>query len=212
MTSVDKVRTLCKDRGISIRKLESELGFSNGYINSCKSGKITLDRLVKIADYFSVFVGDLFDDEMGEVLEGSRIEKKRPDLERPTRIPVLGRVAAGIPITAVQEIVDWEEIPADMALRGEFFGLELKGDSMSPYMPNGSHVIVRNQDTAEDGDIAIVSINGEEATCKKVRIKNDGIILLPLNPTYEPMYYTKQDIEQLPVKIWGKVVECRTRW
>lgn len=127
-------------------------------------------------------------------------------------INVLGRVAAGIPIEAVEEIVDTEEISEEMAKTGEFFGLRIDGDSMEPRMLKGDVVIVRKQDDAESGDVVIAMINGDDATCKRLRKYRDGIELISNNPSYEPMFFSNQEIQDKPVKIIGKVVELRGKF
>lgn len=129
-----------------------------------------------------------------------------------TRIPVLGRVAAGIPIDAIEDVLDWEEITPSMAMTGKFFGLKIKGDSMQPRMVEGDVVIVRCQPDAESGDIVIVQVNGDTATCKRLSKHESGISLISFNPSYPPMVYTNEQIEQLPVTIIGKVVENRQKY
>ncbi|MBE5928477.1 MAG: repressor LexA [Lachnospiraceae bacterium] len=124
-------------------------------------------------------------------------------------IPVLGRVAAGLPIEAIENIIDYEEITQEMAMSGEFFGLKIKGDSMEPRICDGDVVIVRKQDDADAGNIVIALVNGQDATCKRLNKYSSGIGLQSLNPKYEPMMFTKQDINDIPVKILGKVVELR---
>lgn len=126
-------------------------------------------------------------------------------------IPVYSRVAAGLPIEAVEDIIDREEIPEAMAEQGPHFAVRIWGDSMEPRMKKGDVVIVRKQTTADDGDIVIVTINGTDATCKRFRKYADGIALVSNNPAYPPMYYTAQEVEQLPVCIIGKVVELRAK-
>lgn len=129
------------------------------------------------------------------------------------RIPVLGYIAAGIPISAIEDILDYEEIPASIAATGEYFGLKIKGHSMEPKFSEGDVVIVRRQDSVESGDIAIVLVNGDEATVKKVKILDSGIILIATNTAvYEPHYYSSQQIKELPVQILGKVVELRAKF
>ena len=126
------------------------------------------------------------------------------------RIPVLGRVVAGIPIEAVEEILDYEEITPELAATGEFFALKIRGHSMEPRMMEGDVVIVRRQDDVESGDVAIVLVNGNEATVKRVKKQEDGITLIATNTSvYEPHYYSNKEIEELPVRILGKVVELR---
>ena len=128
------------------------------------------------------------------------------------KIPVLGYVRAGVPISAVEEVLDEEEISADMARDGDYFALRIKGDSMEPKISEGDVVIVRQQEDADSGAIVIVVVNGDEATCKKLLKFNNGIRLVPSNPAYEPIYYSAEEIESLPVKIVGKVVELRAKF
>ena len=135
------------------------------------------------------------------------------------KIPLLGKieslnvsVAAGIPIDAIEEIIDTEEITEEMAKTGEFFGLKIKGDSMTPLICDGDIVIVRRQNDAENGDIVIATINGDEATCKRLRKYQGGIELIAINPSYSPFEFNNQDIIEKPVRIIGKVVESRRKF
>lgn len=128
------------------------------------------------------------------------------------RIPVLGDVAAGIPIEAVTDIVDYEEIDAAMAATGEFFGLRIKGASMEPRMREGDVVIVRKQDSAQTGDTVVVLVNGDSATVKKIKIGSDGVSLIPTNPAYDVQFYSAADVERLPVRVIGRVVELRAKY
>lgn len=127
-------------------------------------------------------------------------------------INVLGRVAAGIPINAIEEIIDTEEISEELAKTGEFFGLQIHGNSMEPRICEGDVVIVRQQSDAESGDIVIALVNGDDATCKRLRKYRDGIELISNNPNYEPMFFSDKDIETKPVRIIGKVVELRGKF
>ena len=133
-------------------------------------------------------------------------------LEKGIKIPVLGSVAAGTPIFAEENYIGSEEISEELASTGEFFGLRIHGDSMSPRISDGDIVIVRQQDDAESGDIVIVLINGDSATCEKLMKYTDGISLLSFNPAYEPMTFTNKEIEDKPVRIIGKVVENRQKY
>ena len=127
-------------------------------------------------------------------------------------IPVLGRVAAGVPIEAVEEIEDYEEISMDMARSGEYFALKIKGDSMEPRMKTDDVVIVRKQSDCDSGATAVVLVNGQDATVKKIKKSPEGLMLIPTNPAYEPMFYSNAEIERLPVRILGKVVELRAKF
>lgn len=128
------------------------------------------------------------------------------------RIPVLGRVAAGIPIEAIEDVEDWEEIPESMAKKGEYFALRIKGDSMLPEIKEGDVVIVRKQPYVDSGEIAIVLVNGTDATCKKIQKQESGITLIGYNTAvYSPTFYTIKQIEDLPVRVLGKVIEVRRK-
>jgi len=129
------------------------------------------------------------------------------------RIPVLGSVPAGIPLEAIEDIVDWEEIPSAMLVGGkEYFALRVEGNSMYPeYLP-GDTVIVRKSPVCNSGDVCVVYVNGYDATLKQVKLLEDGsITLLPRNPEYPPRTYTRKEIENLPVSICGVVVELRRK-
>ena len=129
---------------------------------------------------------------------------------RGVRIAVLGRVVAGIPIEAVEEILDYEEITPELAATGEFFALKIRGHSMEPRMMEGDVVIVRRQDDVDSGDVAIVLVNGDEATVKRVKKQPEGITLIATNTSvYEPHFYSNKEIADLPVRILGRVVELR---
>lgn len=129
------------------------------------------------------------------------------------KIPVLGKVVAGVPFEAVEEILDYEEITPELAATGEFFALQIRGRSMEPRMLEGDVVIVRRQSDVDSGDIAIVLVNGDEATVKRVSKSDRGITLIATNPNvYEPHFYSSEEIEALPVQILGKVVELRGKF
>lgn len=98
---------------------------------------------------------------------------------------------------------------ADMAAAGEYFGLRIKGSSMEPRIREGDVVIVRRQEEAETGDTVVVLVNGDSATVKRIKIEPNGIALIPNNPAYDTRFYSAAEVELLPVRIIGKVVELR---
>lgn len=124
------------------------------------------------------------------------------------KVPVLGRVSAGLPLIADENIIDYEEITPKMARQGQFFGLKIRGDSMHPLLFNGDIVIVRQQPDADSGDYVIAMIDGEDAVCKKLeKFDNGTIVLMSLNPNYKPLIFGAKD----NVKIIGKIVEMRRK-
>lgn len=130
---------------------------------------------------------------------------------RGVKIPVVAYVAAGLPIEAIENVIDWEEITEEMARRGTFFGLKIKGNSMEPFINDGDVVIVRKQPDADEGDIVVALVNGNEGVCKKLAKYPGGIVLESINTTYSPMSFTDQQIGDYPVTIAGKVVEIRRK-
>lgn len=128
-------------------------------------------------------------------------------------VPVLGDVAAGLPIEANEDIQDWEQLDDKLKGTGEHFALRIKGSSMEPRMMDGDVVIVRKQPDAESGEIVIVKVDGDSATCKKLLKGDDGITLIPFNTMmYQPIRYTAEEIESKPVTILGKVIELRGKF
>ena len=207
---------LCKDKGLSPTAVAKGLNFSSGSVTEWKKGRIPSKKtLQKLADFFKVSVEYFFIDHSES---NSEIEKEPESTRRPgVRIPVYGNVAAGVPILAIENYDsddpdDWEEITEKMANTGEYFALRIHGDSMEPKISNGDIVIVRIQQTIESGETAIVRINGDEATCKKVKRTPEGMMLISTNPVYEPMFFTPKQVQELPVEIIGKVVELRAKF
>lgn len=98
-----------------------------------------------------------------------------------------------------------------MAALGEYCALRIKGNSMEPMMLPGDTVIIKVQQDVNDGEIAVVLINGNDATCKKIKKTPEGVLLISLNPTYEPMFFSNADVLELPVTVFGKVVELRRK-
>lgn len=126
------------------------------------------------------------------------------------RIPVLGSIVAGIPNTAVADYDEWIEISQSLAMRGDYFALRIKGDSMEPTLFDSDIVVIRQQPDVEDGEIAAVSIAGNEATIKRIYHRSDGIDIVGDNVRAFPrMFYSNHDIASLPVRIMGKAVEVR---
>lgn len=204
----DVLKRLRKRENLTQQQLADRLGLSRSTIGMYEKGEREPDFETSelIADFFNVRLDFLLDRKKNPFVSALN-EKKNKNL-----IPVLGRVTAGIPMDAVEYIVDYEEISEDMASKGDYFGLQIKGDSMEPKFSEGDVVIVRKQSTIQSGEIAIVLINGGEATIKKVMLFDGGINLVPSNQAYEVKTFTNEQIEKLPVQILGKVVELRAKF
>ena len=181
--------------------LINDLGFNKSAVSTWCNGT-RLPRMAKV-DALAKYLG---------IRRSDLIEDKSESKIKPTTIPVLGSVPAGIPIEAIQDIIDYEEIDAATAAKGEYFALQVKGSSMEPRICEGDIVIVRKQDDVESGEIAIVMVNGDNATIKRLLKYEDGIRLMPTNPAYEPLYFTNDEILEKPVKVTGKVIENRQKY
>lgn len=191
-----------KRRKISRKEIADFLQVHETTIKRYEDGntkKLPTDRLEKIAKYLNTSI---------EYLMGWEEEQKPQGV----KIPVLGTVPAGIPISAVEDILDYEEIPQSWSNQGDFFGLRIKGNSMYPKLENDDVVIVKKQSTADNGDVVIAMVNGDDATCKRYKRMDAGIMLTSDNSEYSPMFYTNEQIQSLPVTIIGKVVESRKKF
>ena len=195
------IRRYMDSQGKSRNEICEDLGFAyttfSDWINGNKYPRI--DKIEMLANYFGISKSDLVEEHVADEVAATA-----------RRIPVYGRVAAGIPFEAVENIIDWEEIPANWT--GDFGCLVIKGDSMAPRILEGDRVVVKRQDDAESGDVVIAIVNGHDACCKRLIKYSDGITLQSFNPEYEPMYFSKESQETTPVTIWGKVVELRGRF
>lgn len=187
-----------KDRNEICKDLNLKYSTFSEWVNANKYPRI--DKIELIANYFNIQKADLIE------------EHKTENKKNGVMVPVLGKVVAGIPLDAVEEILDYEEISKDMAKQGEHFALQIKGNSMEPKFSEGDVVIVRKQPDVDTGDIAVVLVNGNEATVKKIKKRHDGVMLVPTNPEYEVMFYNNAEIQSLPVTILGKVVELRAKF
>ncbi len=198
-----RLRDLRLNHGLSQKVIADYLGCSTVVYSRYETGsrEPSMDTLMRLADYFNVSI---------DYLTG------KSDIPRNggvVRIPVAGNVVAGIPTSAIEDIIDWEEIDEEMARSGDYIGLRVKGDSMYPEIKDGDIAIIRRQDTIESGQIAVVIVNGDEATIKKVRLSPDGIMLIGLNTAvYEPHFYSKEEVAALPVRIYGRLVEVRRKF
>lgn len=197
---VEMVKQLTKEQNMSMSELARRVGIAKSAISRYFNGTRELP-LNRIEDFARALHTTSY------ILLGVE-----PETQKGIKIPVLGTVPAGIPMSAIEDIIDYEEIPKSWENQGEFFGLKIKGDSMYPTLENGDVVIVKKQSTADNGDTVIVMVNGDDATCKRYERSDNGIMLIPNNNAYNPVFYTNEEIEALPLTIIGKVVELRRKF
>jgi len=161
-----------------------------------------IDKIQLLANYFGIQKSDLVESKSnGQIIQSNS-----------ALVFVYGTIPAGIPMECIEDIMDTEEISADM-LRGgkKYFGLRVKGNSMESEYLEGDTLILEKVDDCESGDDCVVMVNGNDGTFKRVFKNENGIILQPLNPSYSPMVYTNEQIENLPIRILGVVVEFRRK-
>lgn len=214
----DNFCRLCQRKGMSPTQAILDCGIGRTAVTQWKNGSLpSAKSLQKLSAYFRVttdyFFTDHTDNAARFALEMVRDPAAADELEhRTVRVPIYGQIAAGVPMTAITDIEDYEDISAKMASQGDFIALRIHGDSMLPRMADGDVVIARLQDTVDSGDTALVMVGNESATCKRVKLTDGGIMLISTNPVYEPMFYTKEQVTDLPVRIFGKVVELRAKF
>lgn len=198
-----KLKYYLKLRNKTQLDLAKAIGVSNTTINNYVKGYNTprMDKIDKICNYLNIERSNLLED-----------KEESNNTSQGIKIPVLGTVAAGIPISAVEDILDYEEIPQSWQNQGEFFGLRIKGDSMKPDINDGDTVIVKQQSTANNGDVVIALVNGDDATCKKFEKLDNGIMLISNNSEYSPMYFSNEEVTTKPVVIVGRVIELRRKF
>lgn len=206
MLNVPRLKALAKDKGIKLGYLCELVNEDPTYFNKVAAGRRTIssERLDIIAKALHTTI---------EYITGESDDPEPQNLVRYyDKVPVLSEVAGGIPIQAMdifdpQDPDSWEEVEKNAKRGGEYFGLKIHGNSMYPRIMDGDIVIVRKQETVDDGQVAIVTVNGENGTCKKIKYRPDGVMLISTNPEVEPLFFTHKQVLDLPVRIIGRVVK-----
>lgn len=207
MKGNDYIKNQREQNGLSQRQLASSSGLSNATISRIEKGTVIPDinTIFSLAKALHIKRAHLLE-VYGYIDTHSELTK------HVNKIPVFGRIPAGLPLEAVEDIVDWEQAREQWTeSEDEFFALRIKNDSMSPKYIEGDNVIFRKQDTCGSGQDAVVVSGSDDAALKRVVIKEDGTILQPINPLYPPEYYSKKDAAANPVKILGVAIELRRK-
>lgn len=175
-----------------------------------------MGKIQRLADYFNVGKTDLIDPHQQVEKSGNMVREPECDYTKrvtSVRIPVTGMIHAGIPADAVEDIIDWEDITPDIARRGEIIALQVKGDCMEPKISDKDVVIVLQQSDCNSGDTVVAMVNSEEAMLRVLKKFEDGSInLVPTNPSYPVERFSPDEVQKLPVRIIGKVIELRAKF
>ena len=203
----DILRLRRKELGLTLLQIAEAVGVSEATVQRWESGNIkTLrhENLARLADVLKLSPAAL----MGwEDIPSSSNSIPSNAIEYNERhfAPIVGTIPAGYPATALQDIEGYEPIPYPDA--ENYFFLRVDGDSMvNAGIRPGDLVLIRRQDTAENGQIVACLVDGEDATLKRFRVQRDMVILQPENPAYEPRLVPLRDFETGAARIVGVAV------
>ena len=207
-------KRLRREAGLSQKELSELLGVHQTAVSQWECGRTEPDvrSLKKLAALYSVTLDSLLVGTAEAAADPEKYEAVRRRVRAESRrVPILGSVQAGVPVSAIEDVVGYVGLDEDCEPDGgEFFALRVRGSSMEPRFMEGDTVIVRRQDDAESGDV-VVALTGDEATIKQLRKRDDGVLLVPFNNAFEPLFFTRAETESLPLRILGKVVELRAK-
>lgn len=183
-------------------ELGKVLSVSRNAISNWENNRRTPDTntIKDLANYFNVTT---------DYLLGNNQETK----QKGVKVPIFEEKQLSVPLNVVEEVLNYEELTSELANTGTFFALKIHDKSMEPKLLEEDIVIIRQQNTVENGEIAVVLVNGKEASIKQIIKQDNGIILNGFNSSvYPPVFYTNQQIEELPITILGKVIESRRKF
>lgn len=207
------LKYLREKKGLEQQELADMLNVGRSTI-SCWENDLRspqMEYVLKLAQYFNVKDNFIFDDLSATEFDNASFVELEEEI---IKIPIYGTIKAGIPIESQEDIIDYVEIPKSWTKGGkQFYGLKISGDSMFPkYDENDIVIFEKNDDSSlfNGKDVAIM-INGTESTFKKILVNEQGIVLQPYNTAYDIMMFSKEDVENLPIKVVGIAREKRTR-
>ncbi|NLT41025.1 MAG: helix-turn-helix domain-containing protein [Clostridiales bacterium] len=200
----EKLRKIRKERKMSQEELAAILGTSKQVISRYEKGQ----RIPKIttAKQFALSLGLPL-----EYLAGDELNMLPPEAvpyQQGRRLPILGSIRAGAPLLADEQVTGYDY--ADVPESADWFFLRVRGDSMiNAGIAPGDLVLVRKQDTAENGEIAVCLVNSEEATLKRFHRQGDIVVLQPENPAYSPIIVPVSEFDSGNARIIGVAREVR---
>lgn len=205
----DIIKELRSRSGLSGEELGDRIGVDKSSISKYESGasKPNYDTIFKMAKFFGVSTDYLFglvSEETGQF--GSRSPVNSSGIGRTVKVPILGKIPAGVPVDSTECLIGYKDVPEEQIKNGSYFYLQVKGDSMiGANIPDGCLVLIKKQDEASDGQIVVCRVNESEATLKKFRRHDGQVVLTSANPKYEPIIIQSESARILGVVV---KVEC----
>ena len=223
-TFANRLNKALKYNNMKAIELSNKTGINKSLISNYLNGnfKAKQDKLTEMAEVLNVSETWLmgYDVSMDrEWIKDSEIDNATlinnfyiEDDSKNIKIPILGKIPAGVPLEAIEDIDGYVEVSKSIVKDPyNLFALRISGDSMNPEYKTNDIVIVKKQFEFNSGDDCVVMVNGNDATFKRVIKQEDSIILKPLNNNYEPTFFSKKDIIDRPVKIIGVAIEVRRK-
>ena len=206
----NKIRSYREQKNLTQEEIAEYLNTTPQTISRYEIGdrKTNQDILFKLAEYFKVSINDFFPPLS---FDNANIIDINSDI---VKIPVFGTIKAGIPIESQSDIIEYVDIPEEWTKGGKkFYGLKISGDSMFPKYQDGDIVIFEQNDDMDsfNGKDVAVMINGTDSTFKRILVNDQGIILQPYNTAYDIMMFSKEQVEELPIRVVGIAREKRTK-
>lgn len=196
--SYEKFDSLLRSKNTSVYRVSKETGIPASTFSDWKTGRSTpkAEKLAKIARFFDVSLEYFFDGEISGAPEKN--------------VPIIGEIRAGSPIITNETVLGYERASVDSI--DNYFYLQIRGDSMKNIgMVNGSLVLFRKQQYAEDGDVVACLVGGDSATVKRFRRNQKNIYLIPENEEYKPIKLSTDDFEAGDARILGVAVEIKIK-
>lgn len=213
----DKLKNLIIDKFGSVRQFALNIDIPYTTVDSILKRGIdnsNVGNVIKMCKALNISIDSLLDNK--EII--SNLNFDNADIINVDgdiiKIPVYGTIKAGIPIESQADIIDYVDIPKEWTIGNKkFYGLKISGDSMFPKYNENDIVIFEQNDDYElyNGKDVAVMINGTESTFKKILVNEQGIVLQPYNTAYDIMMFSKEQVEQLPIKVIGIAREKRTK-
>lgn len=202
----EKIKLLREQLNMTQEELALKVGYkSRSTINKIEKGlrDINQSQIISFAKALNTTPAYLM---------GWKEEDEEEEYRKVYKVPVYGEIAGGVPLAEIIDIIDYEEVDEHTWNRGELFALRVKGQSMEPRICNGDVVILRKQNTFNDGDICAVRVDDEGATLKKVSSDNTGLYLIPINESYPTRFFSKKELNEVNIEVLGKVIELRGKF